>query len=269
MNNADCHAAKTFEIDFNDQLQQTAYPRGISILLAEPNYSSLDTKIDSAPLIITNPTNLDQNNSEKTYDLSDLLLQGQQKSTTTLTQLEPVRTTTPSATMIYSLNECSTDSHSSSFSSGSSLKRKLVDSSESNTELLKTPTKRGRKPSSVSDSSKRNKFTKQEVVDPVNNETKTLVYFGNKRVVVDTDEYHTRRKNNNEAVKKCREKAEKEQKEREERMNKLDNENKNLKEKLGSLTKEMEVLKGIIISMRPENKLPENIQHLLNEINQM
>ena len=265
MNNADCHSqnAKTFEIDFNDQLQ-----RGISIILAEPNYSSLDTKIDP-PLI--HPTNLDQNNSEKTYDLSDLLLQGQKSSsTTTLTQLEPVRaTTTPSATMIYSLNECSTDSHSSSFSNGSSMKRKLIESSESNTELKATPTKRGRKPSSVSDISQRNKFTKHEVVDPVNNETKTLVYFGNKRVALGTDEYDKRRKNNNEAVKKCREKAEKEQKEREERMNKLDNENKHLKEKLGSLTKEMEVLKGIIISMRPENKLPENIQHLLNEINQM
>lgn len=299
--NGDCHAInnnninnKSFEIDFSNQLQ-TAFTRGISLVLNEPTQFSLDSKLADSPTNITNIasanlTNLDQNNSERTYeDLSDLLLQHQHKqqsnqlpASTTLAQLEPVRTTTTpttshisnAATMILKLNECSMDSQGSSHSSGvGSLKRRLESESTSGPEIKTTPTRRGRKPSSnvavaeATSSTRRNKFTKEEIIE--NNRKKTLVYFGNKRVEKDTDEYQKRRERNNDAVKKCREKAEKEQKEREEHMKLLDDENKRLRDKVNSMNKEMEVLKGIIISMRPENKLPENVQALLTEINSM
>jgi hypothetical protein len=230
------------------------FSRGLSVLL-DPFPSSLDTvKVDLTPP--ANTTNLDSNlNSEKTYDLSDYLYQNNQKTATTLTQLEPVRPATPPmidthkiAHNLIAMNECSMDSSSST----------------SSKEQTSRPNKRGRKPASSvqGGAGTRSKFGKY--VD--DNTTKTLVYFGNKRVEIGTDEYDKRRKNNNEAVKKCRQKMEQEQKEREAKMTTLMDENRRLNEKVNTMSKEMEVLKGIIISMKPDNTLPEFIQKPMNDL---
>jgi molybdopterin converting factor small subunit len=227
------------------------FTRGLSVFL-DPFPTSLNESKSDLP----STTNLDLNNSEKTYDLTDYI------STTTLTQLEPVRPATPAKEMIVqqqqqnamaAMNECSMDSSCSS------------SSKEVTVTTTRVPNKRGRKPASTTSVLQAKKFGKYELVAE-DNKTKTLVYFGNKRVEVGTAEYEKRRANNNDAVKKCRQKMEQEQREREAKMQALVDENRRLNEKVNTMSKEMEVLKGIIISMKPDNTLPEFIQRPLNDL---
>lgn len=95
---------------------------------------------------------------------------------------------------------------------------------------------------------------------------KKVVCFGNKAVEKNTREYFVRRENNNIAVKKCRRKLDKLQKLREERMNRLLNENQNLSSAVDSLSKELNVLKEIIIQMSPDNQMPEQISKLFAQL---
>ena len=97
---------------------------------------------------------------------------------------------------------------------------------------------------------------------------KPVVCFGNKVVPKATDEYYKRRENNNEAVKKCREKLTQKQKEREERMRDLDEENKKLNGTVELLNKELNVLKNIIIQMNPQQKLPDYITNLFKQLDE-
>lgn len=95
---------------------------------------------------------------------------------------------------------------------------------------------------------------------------KKVVCFGNKAVEKDTREYFIRRENNNIAVKKCRKKLEKIQKIREERMNRLMNENQQLTNIVDALSKELNVLKEVIIEMNPDHELPEQILQLFDQL---
>lgn len=255
------------------------FSRGLSVFLDPVFSTSLDTKSDVLVTTTANTTSLDLNNSEKTCDLTDYLYHNNSQKppvATTLTQLEPVRPNTPHQhqlqemieqkpvphSVMLTVSECSMDSQASSYCS--SLEKQ--DETTTRTTSTPRPNKRGRKPAALHQTgTHRSKFGKHEMVVD-NNQTKTLVYFGNKRVEVGTDEYDKRRKNNNDAVKKCRQKMEKEQKEREEKMSKLMEENQRLSEKVNTMSKEMEVLKGIIISMKPDNTLPEYIQKSMNDL---
>lgn len=247
--------------------------RGLSTLLENP-FPSLDAKPDPT----NQATNLELS-SEKTYDLQDFLYQ-QQKTTNSsvFAQLEPVRMAElannmnqqqqqqNALTTSLAVSECSMDSQGSSLSSSSSAKRKFASvETDTMTAAKSTPNKRGRKPTANSQSTARSKFGKHELITE-DNAKKTLVFFGNKKVEIGTDEYKKRRENNNEAVKKCREKMEREQKEREQKMTDLVEVNRKLSEKMSAMSKEMEVLKSIILSMRPDKKMPENIQHVLNDL---
>ncbi|RNA36757.1 CCAAT enhancer binding [Brachionus plicatilis] len=95
---------------------------------------------------------------------------------------------------------------------------------------------------------------------------KKVVCFGNKAVEKNTREYYIRRENNNIAVKKCRKKLERLQKIREDRVNRLLNENKYLSSSVDALSKELNVLKEVIIDMNPNHQLPEQICQMLAEL---
>lgn len=241
---------------------------------------------------------------EKTFDI-ELLLREQQKlqdeeckeEEKVLAQLSPVKmdqttteekTVTSITTTTFMFNESHSllgDESNSSSSVASTLgslngsssgvskrtasKRKLsVESNVSSVVSVKAETcapakKRGRRPvASVEGASAapKSKYSKESIED------KTLVFFGNKKVEIGTEEYTERRKSNNMAVKKCREKAEREQAEREVKMQGLTDENQKLTDKVASLSKELDVLKGIIITMRADNKLPETIQKMMSSI---
>lgn len=219
---------------------------------------------------------------EKSFDI-ELLLRAQQQSEDkekVLAQLSPVKmqeeekfANIRGSSFTFNDSSLCDDSNCSSSTVASpkqnSNKRKLsIESNVSSCSTLNKTNeqppakKRGRRPVAASEGAgaPKSKYSKESTED------KTLVYFGNKKVEIGTDEYRDRRKSNNEAVKKCREKAEKEQQEREIKMKGLVDENNKLSEKVTSLQKELEVLKGIIITMRTDNKLPDSIQKMMNSI---
>lgn len=137
-------------------------------------------------------------------------------------------------------------------------------------------TQRGRKPSGAVSSTPSasttrpngKKTKKQQMLEDAQKNQKPVVCFGNKVVPKETDEYFKRRENNNEAVKKCREKLTQKQREREERMAVLDEENKKLTNTVDSLNKELNVLKNIIIQMNPTQKLPDYITNLFKQLDE-
>lgn len=122
--------------------------------------------------------------------------------------------------------------------------------------------RRGRRP--ISSNPEHHKMSKkQQIIEQSHGE---MVYFGNKLVKKQTDEYEKRRRNNNEAVKKCREKLAQEQKEKEENMKKLNDENQRLNSTVDTLTKELTLLKSIIVKMSPDQKLPEYLEQLIKNM---
>ena len=172
-------------------------------------------------------------------------------------QKQPVISSPVASQRRINLKRLSTASSSTTNSSLS-----VMDSS-SNTSVQ--PSKRGRKPNSQNGASltaEKAKLIKKQLGEV----DKPTVYFGNKVVVKDTDEYVKRRENNNVAVKKCREKSTQKQQEREARMNKLESENKRLSGIVESQMKELNVLKNILIQMSPMKKLPEHIESLLKTV---
>ncbi len=144
--------------------------------------------------------------------------------------------------------------------------------------IKKEPVKRGRKPNSanvVNLNSEKTKLIRQQLhltdsnsQDTSDEQDKKTVFFGNKQVVKNTDEYVNRREKNNEAVKKCREKLNQQQKEREERLKILEDENNKLKNKNDTLMKELNVLKNLLIQSSPAKRLPEHIEKLLASLEQ-
>lgn len=126
-----------------------------------------------------------------------------------------------------------------------------------------TTKRRGRRPIGSNPENKMSK--KQQIIEQSNGE---MVYFGNKLVKKQTDEYEKRRRNNNEAVKKCREKLAQEQKEKEEKMKALNDENQRLNSTVDALSKELTLLKSIIIKMSPDQKLPEYLDQLIKNMDE-
>lgn len=84
--------------------------------------------------------------------------------------------------------------------------------------------------------------------------------FGNKTVEKGTDEYDSRRIKNNEAVKKCRQKNIEQQKVREEKLHSLTQENKELSNKVESLSKELDLLKNLFFNINKTTQLPCEIE---------
>jgi hypothetical protein len=127
------------------------------------------------------------------------------------------------------------------------------------------PSKRGRKPNSQTGAhltQEKARLIKKTLADSEVAD-KPLVYFGNKVVPKNTEEYYKRRENNNVAVKKCREKSNQKQSEREHRMKALEDENKRLSDIVDRQLKELSVLKNILIQTNPLKKLPEEIELML------
>ena len=160
----------------------------------------------------------------------------------------------------------------------SSISVPIVATSTTVTTDVPRVTQRGRKPSGMGGASvaaaaastrpNGKKTKKQQMLEDAEKNQKPVVCFGNKVVPKETDEYFKRRENNNEAVKKCREKLTQKQREREERMKSLDDENKKLTGTVESLNKELNVLKNIIIQMNPQQKLPDYITNLFKQLDE-
>lgn len=147
----------------------------------------------------------------------------------------------------------------------------IRDSTDSNTSSISMKKKRGRRPGSTGknalNSQTKYNSKRLKIIQTANETGTEMVCFGNKAVVKNTDEYKKRRVNNNEAVKKCRQKTAEEQKEKEARMKKLDEENKRLSNQVESLQKELNVLIGFI-QMNPSKKIPDNIKELIKSIDE-
>lgn len=79
-----------------------------------------------------------------------------------------------------------------------------------------------------------------------------LARFGNKQVIKYSDEYHSRRVKNNEAVKKSRMKAKEKQKYSETQMNKLTEENRSLNDRVDLLMKELQVLRSLYKELKKD-----------------
>jgi hypothetical protein len=168
-----------------------------------------------------------------------------------------------------------TNGHASTNGNSSRSKRveikRLSSTSNSTTSSATTESreKRGRKPTGAPANPKtinKTEKLKQQAKAQLKVEEDKLARFGNKYVVKDTDEYEDRRKKNNEAVQKCRQKNAEEQKKREETMKKLTDDNNRLTAKVSELTKELSVLKSIVLKSTPLSGLPDNIQKLLHEL---
>ena len=116
-------------------------------------------------------------------------------------------------------------------------------SSSNNSILTTVSQKRGRKPTlKVEGSKKRLKFMQEEKQESLSD----LIYFGNKLVKKDTDEYMKRRNKNNEAVKKFRKKLHHEELLKEEKMKRLTDENVQLNGKIQLLSKQLDILKKVL-----------------------
>lgn len=226
-------------------------------------------------------------NQETTIDLTDLLLQEQLLHGTHITPVQGSTTITPLTnvdmrTSDHEANiselqipiiiandnivEPTATAPAASVQSGSRikstvLKRLSSKSGKGAASSLKTRRLTSTRPSNFG----KMKLSKKQQAQLAAAESE-LARFGNKFVEKYTDEYEQRRMNNNEAVKKCREKLTKTQQMREERMRQLADENKKLLGTVDTLSKELNVLKGIIIKMH--NKLPEHLEKLIAELNQ-
>jgi hypothetical protein len=109
------------------------------------------------------------------------------------------------------------------------------------------------------------KTKKQKMLEEAAEKNETVVCFGNQVVAKETPEYAAKRKNNNEAVKKFREKKAQENLEREVKMPELQKENENLKANLDSLVKGINEIKNNILLLNRGRNLPEDISNLLRQ----
>ena len=92
-----------------------------------------------------------------------------------------------------------------------------------------------------------------------------LARFGNKQVIKYSDEYHDRRVKNNEAVKKSRMKAKGKQKETEDKLKKLSQENHLLVDRVDHLLKELQLLKSLYKEINQD--MPHSAVQALQRIN--
>jgi chromosome segregation ATPase len=92
-----------------------------------------------------------------------------------------------------------------------------------------------------------------------------LARFGNKKVIKYSDEYHQQRIKNNESVKNSRIKAKQRQRDTEQQMTKLADENRTLNERVDSLMKELQVLRSLYKELGQD--LPSDAVKALEQIN--
>lgn len=159
----------------------------------------------------------------------------------------------------------STTSTTSSTASSSTTTTTTTTNQTNNKNLTNEPKRRGRRPISSNPNNIQPLSKKQRTI---NESEKKLVYFGNKLVEKETEEYEKRRNNNNDAVKKCREKLAREQKEKEERLKTLTDENLRLTNTVESMSKELNLLKSIIVKMSPDQRLPEYLDQLIKNVDE-
>ncbi len=262
-----------FDKSANSDTDFTKLFRGLSTFEFDPNSISITThkneENSSVPI-----------HAEKTYtDLTDLLLREQmlnvQSSNVNASTLNPqVQENLISLTPVKIItNSQVVDQNMTQIVDMTENKSKprlnRMSSRRSNSSIIMvTQSTRGRKPNALKAKSgeliNKKKLSKKELL--LQQSEKPVVCFGNKVVVKETDEYFKRRENNNTAVKKCREKTKIKQQERENRIKKLDDENRRLMDRVETLQKELNTLKGIIIEMNPQQKLPDYIQQLLKKL---
>lgn len=225
----------------------------------------------------------DNISQEKTYtDLSDLIFQEQPKqdqdhdSTKTPVQVGHILSNSNISNQ-FNIHEESSMSSENSYSTSNTLStnentgfkgiylpKRLNTNRPSFVQsgVVEKP-KRGRKPTPLN-ADPNVKLSKKQLM--MKSAEKPVVCFGNKVVEKNTDEYAKRRDANNAAVKKCRQKTLEKQKEREDRMKNLNEENQRLNETVKKLYQELDVLKNIIIQMSPDKKLPANIAIMYKEV---
>jgi hypothetical protein len=109
------------------------------------------------------------------------------------------------------------------------------------------------------------KTKKQKMLEEAAEKNEEVVCFGNQVVLKETPEYKSKREQNNEAVKKFREKKAQENLEREEKIPKLHKENDDLKTNLDSLVKGINELKENILLFNRGRNLPDDILNLLKQ----
>lgn len=263
----------------SSDVDYTALFRGLSTF----ELASFNSTIEAKPESDANQNNKTNGlNFEKTMDLSELLLQDQQRvveqesqKEKTLTQLIPidVNLVNNEVKSVKPVIHNTSDLVSSSSDRAPrkrviSARQSVESNSTASSEIVPRST-RGRRPASslqnnTDDGPTPRKLTKKQQM--LLDAKAPVVCFGNKVVEKGTDEYTKRRENNNDAVKRCRLKMNELQKEKEERMKKLSDENKKLSETVESLSKELNVLKGIIIQMNPQKKLPDHIESILKNL---
>lgn len=190
----------------------------------------------------------------------------QQSTTTTTTTTHNDKAKTPHQTSLKLNNENESTSQKEA----------------SNAKSQQRGNKRGRKPMSLEEligkcksnggleslggggggETKRGKYSKRELVE--NDEKKVFLWFGNKLVEKNSDEYEKKRMKSRDAVKRSRMRAEQEQREREERARQLDEENKRMRERYVMLSSELTQLKELISKM-PEHAVCHQIKAILHE----
>jgi hypothetical protein len=109
------------------------------------------------------------------------------------------------------------------------------------------------------------KTKRQKMLEEAAEEKKAVVCFGNQVVAKGTPEYDGMREKNREAVKKFREKKDKERLEREEKIPELHKENDTLKTKLDAIVKEINVVKDNIMKVKRGSDLPDDILKLFQQ----
>lgn len=216
----------------------------------------------------TNTPEICEKNLKQHEDITDMLIQNQSESENFTTPGAKTFDTLSTVKLDMTMNNQVNKENDYNLQPGlisSSVSQRT--STDSNTSSLVVKKKRGRRPTSMLDASNKqpNRVpTKRErIIKEAQCSGNVVVCFGNKVVKKDTDEYKKRRSCNNEAVKKCRQRNMEQQREKEERMKTLDDENKRLNNKVDSLMKELSVLKNIVIQMSPHKRLPEHLEKMI------
>lgn len=239
-----------------------------------------ESTIDISNIIVQDQTSYHQTAIRQTMPISDLLV-ATSSSTASNSRSKPA--------LVYLQNEKTQDAEQSNSSSS-------YEESESTCDYEEVTTKNGkRKAANIgnSDRSKRISTTSttsssfgaelttrgrggrrgariaSSLLGSVESGEDTVARFGNKTVIKGTEEYNDRRNKNNDAVKKCRAKLQEKQTEREKRLKELSEENRKLTNTVDSLNKELNVLKGILSTMKPQYTLPSDIEEKIKKLESM
>jgi hypothetical protein len=240
--------------------------------LLHDNHNSEENKLNNHQLSYNSENTLVQLNN---FDYSQNEKESLESTTPQLIQLETIENELLNGNTI----EISTTTTNNQDFDNSNLRNKIklsrMNSNTNRSHLKRLNSNSGNRRGGVSIITKNNKFTigkmklskKQKAqIEAAAKKEAELARFGNKLVQKYTEEYEVRRRNNNEAVKKCRQKTNETQQEREAKMKILSEENMRLNKKVDTLQKELSVLKGILT--KKNNKIPDEIMRLIKEVEQ-